>query len=285
MRDPYRILGVRSDSDQATLRRAFHRLAKQYHPDLHPGDSSIEQRFKEVSAAYSLVSDPERRLRYDRGEAERNEPWVPPEPAQPFDREFFREDPDWFETATPDPEPEGDVEDWFSQIGRTRPAHAPARMRGADVTHLVRIGFAEAARGGRKMLRFTDGTRIEFNIPPGTVDRDIVKLDGRGRPGFGGAPPGDAYLDLRVAEHPGMRREGYDILVEIPMTAEQFSTGLRVTIPTLDGERPLNIPPGREPNAEIRLDGAGIIDPFRHRRGDLVIRLVPRPGAAAAATG
>jgi DnaJ-class molecular chaperone len=282
MRDPYRILGVRSDADQATLRRAFHRLAKLYHPDLHPGDASIEQRFKEVSAAYSLVSDPERRTRYDLGDAERNEPWTPAETAPPFDRDFFREDPDWFEAATPEPEPDGETEDWFSRIGRPRPAHAPARMRGADVTHLVRIGFTEAARGGRKMLRFSDGTRIEFNIPPGTVDRDIVKLDGQGRPGFGGAPPGDAYLDLRVAEHPAMRRDGYDILVELKLTPAQLQAGLRIMIPTLDGERPLNIPPGRTANDEIRIDGGGIVDPFRHRRGDLVIRLTGVPATDTA---
>ncbi|MEX0808909.1 MAG: DnaJ C-terminal domain-containing protein [Dongiaceae bacterium] len=284
MRDPYRILGVRSDSDQATLRRAFHRLAKLYHPDLHPGDASIEQRFKEISAAYSLIADPDRRARYDRGEAERSEPWTPAETARPFDREFFREDAEWFEAAAPELEPEGETEDWFSRIGRPRPAHAPSRMRGADVTHLVRIGFAEAARGGRKLLRFGDGTRIEFNVPPGTNDRDIVKLDGQGRPGVGGAPAGDAFLDLRVAEHPRMRRDGYDILVDVPLTPEQFRAGARVIIPTLDGDRPLNVPPDREPDTEIRLESAGIVDPFKHRRGDLVIRLIYAPASQAAAS-
>lgn len=283
MRDPYRVLGVPPNIDQAALQRAFHRLAKKYHPDLHPGDARIEAIFKEISAAYSLLSDPVRRDRYDRGDRAPSETWTADFSDKPLDRDFFRDDDDFAEAPAAEPDPDTAAEDWFSRFARTRPAHAPSRMRGADVTYLVPLGFGEAARGGRKLLRLADGTRIEFNIPPGTVNRDILKLDGKGRPGVGGAPDGDAYIEFRVAEHPRLRRDGFDVAIDVALDDIAFREGTRVMIPTLEGERWLNVPPGEPPYSEIRLEGGGIIDPFRHRRGDLVVRLVPQEEAPAAA--
>jgi DnaJ-class molecular chaperone len=283
MRDPYRILGVPPNIDQAALRRVFHRLAKKYHPDLHPGDARIEAIFKEISAAYSLLSDPVRRDRYDRGDLKPSETWTASYSDKPLDRDFFRVDDDFVDAPDPTPDPDTAAEDWFSRFARPRPMHAPSRMRGSDVTYIVPIGFGEAARGGRKLLRLSDDARIEFNIPPGTVHRDILKLDGKGRPGVGGAPDGDAYIEFHVAEHPRLRRDGYDVTVDVPLDPDAFRAGTRVMIPTLEGERWLNVPPGELPHAEIRLEGGGIIDPFRHRRGDLIVRLVPAHTPLAAA--
>jgi DnaJ-class molecular chaperone len=283
MRDPYRVLGVPPNIDQAALRRVFHRLAKKYHPDLHPGDARVEAHFKEIAAAYSLLSDPVRRDRYDRGDIKPSETWTASYTDRPLDRDFFRVDDDFVDAPEIEPDPEAAAEDWFSRFSRPRPPHAPTRMRGTDVTYIVPIAFGEAARGGRKLLRLSDGARIEFNIPPGTVHRDILKLDGKGRPGFGGAPDGDAFIEFHVAEHPRLRRDGYDVTVDVPLDPEAFRNGTRVMVPTLEGERWLNVPPGEPPFAEIRLEGGGIIDPFRHRRGDLVVRLVPSAATGAAA--
>jgi DnaJ-class molecular chaperone len=277
MRDPYQVLGVPPNIDQAALRSAFHRLAKKYHPDLHPGDAGIEAQFKEIAAAYSLLSDPVRRHRFDRGDLGPSETWTASFSDRPLERDIIDNDDEFVDAPEFSHDSNNDEanEDWFSRFTGPRPRHAPTRMRGADVTHVVTIGFAEAARGGRKMLRLSDGVRIEFNVPPGTVDHDILKLKGRGRPGVGGTPDGDAFIEFRVAEHPRLRREGYDVLVDVTVTPSEFRQGTRVLVPTLDGERWLNVPAGAKPDSEIRLEGAGILDPFQHRLGDLVIRLRP----------
>ncbi len=279
-RDPYQILGVSRTATQDEIKRAYRRLAKEHHPDRNPDDKGAEQRFKEVQAAYEVLGDPQKRAQYDRFGAGGPAPNV---------REWNMGGSP-FEDVRVDFGSMGDLTSIFEQFfsrgrggsGRGPRARrsAPAR-KGADIEHVVEISFEEAAQGTRRevLLRTADGAtdRIEVRIPAGVTDGQRIRVRGQGQEGAGGR--GDLMIRCLVRPHAYFRREGLDVLLDLPLTFAEATLGARVEIPTPDGPTVLSVPAGTSSGAKLRLRGRGMKNERSGQRGDMyaVVRVqVPR---------
>jgi DnaJ-class molecular chaperone len=256
---PYEVLGVKPDASADDIRKAYRKLAKQFHPDLNPGKPEAEARFKAVSAAYDLVSDPEKRARYDRGEIDETGAERPP-------RSYYRGYAEGAEGRKYQPEGEldlGDLEDLFAAFGsagRGRQARGGEgfRARGGDPLFTLTVDFVEAATGAKKRLSLAPEEWLDVTIPPGINDGQVLRLRGKGGSGFGGGPAGDALIEVHVAPHPLFRRDGDDIRIELPVSLAEVVLGARVAVPTVTGPVTMTIPKGSDAGTTLRLRGKGI---------------------------
>jgi molecular chaperone DnaJ len=322
----YQALGLERKARLADVKRAYKRLARRHHPDLNPGDRRAEERFKQISEAYAVLSDPQRRRAYDR----EIDGIVPGPDAPP---------PGWNgEGAFDVPDP-GDFTSFLSEFfhpqgEEARPRHAP--RRGDDVTRTVGIAFFEAIRGidtgveidaetacgrcqgsGRvpashtrpchdcagtgRISRFPGSLRltaacprcegdgilrwdgcgscagagvltrretVEVRLPAGVDDGSRVRIQGKGRAGRNGGPPGDLFLVTRVSPHPFFRRIGDNIHCTVPITVSEAALGARLEVPTIDGRASMRIPPGTETGQRFRLRGKGAPSLRGTARGD-----------------
>ena len=265
MDDPYDILGVPRAASADDIRKAYRRLAKRWHPDTNPDKPEAEARFKAISAAYALLSDPEQRARFDRGEIDASGAERPPSP--PPGGEGWR---GWAEApggaryrsaggGFEGPFDESDLEEFLSRAfggaGRTR--RGP--MRGADLQVSLRVPFLDAARGASRQVTLPDGRALRLSIPKGAETGTVLRLAGQGMPGEGGeAPPGDLLAVLEVEPHRFFRREGNDILLDLPVTLKEAVLGAKVEVPTVDGPVTLTIPPRSAEGTRLRLRGRGV---------------------------
>lgn len=269
MADPYQVLGVARGASDDEIKKAYRKLAKKLHPDLNPGDKKVENQFKDATAAYDLLSDPDKRQRYDRGEID--------EHGQARGFGGSRRGPGAGGTRRPrdfglDEEGGGaeDVlRDFFGFGNRQR---AGMRMRGADVSYQAEVSFLEAALGAKKRLNLTDGKTLEVAIPPGTQSGQTLRLKGQGLPGAGGAAAGDAYVEVLVADHPFFKRDGFNISLDAPITLYEAMLGGTITVPTIDGKVALKVPRDSNSGTQLRLKGKGILDPKTGQRGDQYVR-------------
>lgn len=270
MRDPYEILGVSRSADDKTVKAAYRRLARQNHPDLHPGNKAAEERFKDIQAAYDLLGDKAKRGAFDRGEIDAE--------GKPH---AFRQA--W--NQGPSGGTQFDADDLFGRFGgddifadlfggAARPGgmRGTIRMRGADARYSLEVDFLEAAKGCVKRLGLPGGKHIDVTIPAASEDGQVLRLKGQGGPGLGGGPAGDALIELRVKDHPLFRRQGDDILVELPVTLYEAVLGGRIEVPTIDGPVVLGVPKGSNTGTRLRLKGKGL---GRHgrARGDQYLTL------------
>jgi DnaJ-class molecular chaperone len=257
---PYDILGVKPDSSADAIRKAYRKLAKELHPDLNPGKPEAEARFKSVTAAYDLLSDPEKRARYDRGEIDESGAERP--------RYSYRPHAEGAQGWKYEPQGEmdvGDLDDILSMFGRggargTRGARGGQsfQMPGGDRMFTLTIDFVEAATGGKQRLALAPDEWLDVTIPPGIEDGQVLRLKGKGSPGFGGGPPGDALIEVHVAPHPFFRRDGDDIRLELPVSLAEAVLGGRVTVPTVTGPVTMTIPKASDTGTLLRLRGKGI---------------------------
>jgi DnaJ-class molecular chaperone len=252
MKDPYQVLGVGRTAAADDIKRSYRRLAKKLHPDLNPGNRRIEQQFKEVTAAYELLSDPGKRARYDRGEidetgAERGFGYARREAGGSRNRPFSSAE-DLF----------GD--DIIADIlrGRRRGAKGAAAARGADASFTLRVPFAEAALGARKRVTLNAGRTLEVTIPAGVESGQTLRLKGQGGAGQNGGPPGDALVEIVVEPDPVFTRKDDDILSELAVSLPEAVLGATVTAPTLHGPVSLKVPPGSNSGTILRLKGKGL---------------------------
>ncbi|HZT52303.1 MAG TPA: DnaJ C-terminal domain-containing protein, partial [Stellaceae bacterium] len=292
-RNPYEVLGVARDASEDDIRRAYRRLAKRYHPDLNPGDKESEARFKEVSAANDLLSDPAKRARYDRGEIDETGAEKPQ--YQPGYR-GFAEGPGGAKYYTSEGVAPEDLEDLFAIFGgrggfagargegpSTRRTHI--RMRGADRHYMLTIDFLEAINGAKKRLQLAPDQSLDVTIPPGLRDGQILRLKEQGGEGIGGGPRGDALIEVHVAPHPLLRREGDDIHIELPVTVAEAVLGGKVPVPTPGGVVTVTVPAGSNSGTRLRLRGKGAPKPGGGH-GDQYVTLkvmLPEGGDAALA--
>src|SRR5690349_13091167 len=235
---PYEVLGVKPDATADEIRKAYRKLAKQFHPDLNPGKPAAEARFKAVSAAHDILSDPEKRARYDRGEIDESGAERP--------RYSYRPHAEGAQGWKYQPEGEmdvGDLDDLFEMFGR---------------------GGRRGARPGRGGEGLSPDEWLDVTIPPGIEEGQILRLKGKGGPGFGGGAAGDALIEVHIAPHPFFRREGDDIHLELPVSLSEAVLGARVPVPTVTGPVTMAIPKGSDTGARLRLRGRGI---HRKRQG------------------
>jgi DnaJ-class molecular chaperone len=257
MRDPYEILGLDRTADDAAIKAAYRKLAKRHHPDLHPGDKKAAERFQELNNANDLLSDPERRGRFDRGEIDAEGREVPP-------RGFYRDfhggpGAERYSTGTGQAGfSEDDIAEFFARHFNARGDGAHMSAPGGDMHYALTLGFLEAANGTSRRVLLPDGRALDVKIPTGIEDGHIIRLKGQGRPGIGGGRAGDALIEVAVAPHPYFRRSGDDVIISLPVTLREAVLGASVSVPTIKGHVKLTIPPNSGDGTKLRLRGRGI---------------------------
>jgi DnaJ-class molecular chaperone len=266
---PYEVLGLKSGASPDAIRKAYRKLAKELHPDLNPGKPEAEARFKSVTAAYDLLSDPEKKARYDRGEIDESGAERP--------RYSYRPHAEGAQGWKYAPEGEadiGDLDDILSMFGRggaggarrTRGAQS-FQMPGGDRLFSLTIDFLQAVTGDKQRLQLSPDESLDVTIPPGIEDGQVLRLKGKGASGFGGGPPGDALIEVHIAPPPFFRRDGDDIRLELPVSLAEAVLGGRVPVPTVTGPVTMTIPKGSDTGTQLRLRGKGI---RRHQGGKTI---------------
>jgi len=292
-KDYYDILGVGRDADEKEVKRAFRRLARQYHPDVNPGDAQAEERFKEINEAYEVLSDAEKRQKYDQLGADWSrwqqtggrpndfnwDRWAASGGAPGGQRVHVRygtpEDmEDMFGGASP-------FSDFFSQVfggmGRGgEPGYQVRPQRGQDYEQEVEISLREAYHGTKRVLQ-KDGRRLEIKIPPGARTGTRIRMSGEGGSGAEGGEAGDLYLRVQVTPDPQFERQGQDLYVTVPTNLYTAVLGGKVQVPTLSSPVKLTIPAGTQNGCVFRLRGKGM-PPLRanEEQGDLYARVEVR---------
>lgn len=262
MTDLYRLLGVERGADKDAIKKAYRTLAKALHPDRHPGDKSVEDRFKQVSAAYAILSDPAMRERYDRGEIDASG-----QARRPDFHHQRAQAGGGFQGFAGGFKVEDILGDLFGAFGGGRRG---AKGKGGDDSYSVRIGFTEAARGGTRRMTMAGGRSFDVAIPEGITDGQTIRLKGQGRPGPAG--PGDALIGVTVEPHPVFSRDGDHLRMELAITLAEAVLGAKVEVPTLDGAVTMGVPAGSNSGDTLRLRGKGIGGQGR-QRGDQYVRL------------
>jgi DnaJ-class molecular chaperone len=272
--DPYKMLGVARDASQDAIRKAYRKLAKQHHPDLNPGSPKAEELFKQIAAANALLSDPEKRAQYDRGEINA----AGQERAQ---RPSYREHAD--STAGDrysrgaggqgswDADDLGDI--FGSMFGGGRRPGGAFRSDGTDERYVLTTDFLEAVNGATRRLTLPDGRVLDVKIPPGAVEGLVMRLRGQGGPGRNGGKAGDALIEIHVAPHPFFERRGQDITVTLPISLSEAVLGGPIEVRTPRGPVKMQIPPGSDSGTELRLRGRGVPQSAGHTAGDLYATL------------
>ncbi len=269
--DPYAALGVAKTATQDAIRKAYKKIARESHPDLNPGDPKAEAKFKAAASAYDLLKDADKRARFDRGEIDASGQERP-------ERKFYREyaeGPEATYHTRRGYEDFGDLSDVFADLfgqrGRGGARTEGMQMRGADRHYTLEVGFLEAAQGATRRITLPDGQVLDVKIPQGLADGQTIRLRGKGGEGIGGGPAGDALVTVGVAEHAFFRRDGDDILVELPVTLDEAVLGGKVEVPTISGRVALTVPKGATSGQVLRLRGKGIRR--GDRRGDQLVTL------------
>jgi DnaJ-class molecular chaperone len=274
MTDPYSVLGVPRTASEDDIRQAFRKLAKKHHPDLNPGDKSAEAKFKEISQANDLLSDPDKRRRFDAGEIDATGQEMPP-------RGFYRDQAGAagagkYQHAGAH-ESFVDMGGIFSEMFGDRRGSGRGGggfdMSGMPLTYTLRVPFLVAARGGKQRVGLPDGRMLDIDVPEGAADGQTLRLKGQGMPGANGAPAGDAYVEIRVEPHAFFEARDNDIHVELPVTITEAALGGKVRVPTVGGPVMLNVPAGSNTGTSLRLRGRGLLDRKSGQRGDQYVTL------------
>ena len=261
-KDLYKILGVNKSATEAEIKSAYRKLARQYHPDLNKDDKSAAEKFKEISNAYDIVGNPEKRTKYDRGEIDSDG-----KPtgygagfnsegfggANPFGGGFRRTSTKGF----------GDQnfdfssifgEDIFSQFTG---GQSKRSRKGQDISYNLRVNFLDAALGAEKQIKL-NGKNINVKIPTGTQSGQTLRLKGMGGDGINGGEKGDILITLNVDEHPYFKSEQLNILLDLPISLVEAVKGAKITVPTIHGKVMVTIPPMSSSGEKLRLKGQGI---------------------------
>jgi DnaJ-class molecular chaperone len=264
-------LGVSRTAGADEIRKAFRALAKDLHPDRNPNNKAAEERFKRVSAAFDVIGDPEKRSRYDRGEIDAD--------GRDVQRGYSAGGygPGSGGAGSRDARFDGmDFEEILGGMfaGRGRNGRGGFAMKGSDVQARLEIDLEDAIKGAVKRVTFADGRALDVTIPKGAADGQTLRLRGQGYPGRGGAPAGDALIELGLRPHPIFRRDEADLHMDLPVSVPDAVLGAKVDAPTPDGPVSLTVPRHAKAGAVLRLKGRGAFDAETGRRGDLFAHIV-----------
>jgi DnaJ-class molecular chaperone len=286
-KDHYDTLGVSRTASADEIQKAYRKLARKYHPDMNPDDATAKKKFQEVQSAFEVLSDPDKRKRYDQfgsdfeaaGAGRGGGGWRYTTSGGPQGQQFNFDDlsdlfggggggAGGFEGGG------GGFADLFKQFGRGRGGRrtAGAPTRGNDLRHEITVPFATAVLGGEAAVSVqrADGNieTINIKIPAGIDDGKKIRLRGQGEPGTDGAPAGDILLTIRVSPHPYFRRTGNRLDVRVPVTLAEAAMGATVDVPTPHGTISLKIPPNTSSGKRLRAKGQGV-KPANQPAGDL----------------
>lgn len=304
-RDYYKILGVERTATQEEIKKAYKKLARKWHPDLNPGNKAeAEKRFKEIAEAHAVLSDEEKRKRYDEFGAAGVAEGFDPERARQW-QQWSRQGgftfgggggaagfEDIFGAFTGRGAGAGGMGDIFENLfagatrGRGRGGMGGGRRtavrRGEDIEREIEVGLLDSLRGATLALELDRGNgaeRIEAKVPAGVREGQRIRLAGLGAPGNGG-PPGDLYLKVRLVPHPFLERRGDDVVIDVPVTVAEAVAGAKIEIPRPEGGSvEIRVPPGSSSGRLLRLKGLG--PPKKGGgRGDLLARILVKVPAA-----
>jgi DnaJ-class molecular chaperone len=273
VKDPYEILGIDRAAHAEDIQKAYRKLAKKLHPDLNPGDRQAEADFKELSQAYGILSDPEKRRRFDQGEIDASGEETPRQ-------RYYR---DYASADAPYGNPSGfadfaSSDDFLAELLRRQREHA-RRMPGADLHYTFAIDLLEAINGATRRLTLPSGGTIDVTIPPGVREGQVIRLRGKGAPSQGEGPPGDALIELTVRPHRFFVLDGDDIRLELPVTLKEAVLGGKVKVPTPTGAVMMAIPRGSNTGTILRLRGKGAPRKSGGHGDELVILKVMLPSS------
>ena len=301
--DLYQRLGIKRGASEEEVKKAYRSLAKQLHPDRNTDNPKAAERFSQVTAAYDLLSDKDKRARYDRGEIDEDgNPKMPfgagfggyspggsgPRPGQGGPGGGFEGFPGGFEAGGT-----ADLSDLFEGLfgaanaarGRRQGGPSGFRQRGRapqkgpDVAYRLKVPFVDAATLQPQRISLADGKTIDVKLPKGLEDGTRIRLTGKGQPGPAGS--GDAIVTIQVAPHPFYARENNDIRLTLPVTLKEAVLGAKVKVPTPEGPVMLTIPKGTTSGKVLRLKGRGFTDKAGKRGDQLVTVQVDLPSADA----
>jgi DnaJ-class molecular chaperone len=280
LEDPYKVLGVAKTASEAEIKKAFRGLAKKHHPDKHAGDPSAQKKFQEISGAYDILGDKDKRAQFDAGAIgpDGNPRGFDPRagggfrPGNPFGGGGFNTGggAGGFKFGFDDePGQAAGFEDIFADLMGGRRGGARAAHKGEDFSAAVTVAFEESVNGGTRRVVLQNGEQIDVKIPAAVKDGQTIRIKGRGGAGRGGGANGDILLTVSVAAHPFMTRDGNDIRMDLPITLKEAVLGGKVPVPTLTGTVSLSVPPNSNTGSTLRLKGKGVAG-----TGDLYLRLV-----------
>ncbi len=273
MDNPYSTLGIGKSATASEIKSAYRRLAKKYHPDSNANDKAAQEKFADISAAYELLGDKEKRQQFDNGEidAKGNPNYQGFNPFGGGATYGAQRGAGGF-TGTVPPGAEDIFSEIFSGL-RGGGARARGPVRGRDVSFEVLVSFNEAAKGATRRIAMPNGKQLDVTIPAGVADGQQIRLKGQGQPSPGGGPAGDALVTVKVAAHPLFQREGRNLRLELPVTLYEAVLGAKIRVPTLDGSVGLKVPPNSSSGRILRLKGKGIAGKKGQTPGDLLVTL------------
>lgn len=268
----YDVLGVKKSATSDEIRKAYKKIARENHPDVKPDDKAAAERFKQASEAYAVLGDKEKRKQYDQfGDAYK----YAQAGGGPFPGGGFRGSGpiDIQEILGRDV----DLGDLFGGMfgGGGGRAAQPRSRRGQDVRTSIEVPFQVAADGGTydvSLRRDGSTETLSVKVPPGVEDGQTIRLGGQGEPGVHGGPSGDLLITVRVAPHPYFRREGSNVLVDVPITITEAALGAKVDVPTLkEGQVTVTVPAGTSSGSKLRIRGKGFVDRKTNQPGDQLV--------------
>ncbi|MEP7174038.1 MAG: J domain-containing protein [Aestuariivirga sp.] len=268
MKDPYDILGVARSASSADIQKAYRRLAKKLHPDLNPGNKQAEERFKELSIANDILSDADKRKKFDSGEIDA---LGAEKPRQQYYKDYAAQAGADHQYQNPSGFADfAGADDIFAELFR-RQAEQSRRARGPDAHYRLSVEFLDAITGATRRLTLPDGGTLDVTIPPGIQEGQILRLRGKGAPSRGEGEAGDALVEISILPHRFFTRVGDDIHLELPVTLGEAFLGANIKVPTPTGPVMLKVPKGSNTGSVLRLKGKGV--PRRGSAGDELVRL------------
>ncbi len=258
MKDPYKVLNVAKTASMDVIKKAYRTLAKKFHPDLNPGNKEAEAKFKEISHAYEQIGKEDSRVKFDKGETDKQQQsreratyYQSQQDSGRYSRSFGQDfdETDFFENLFRNSDAQG---------SRRQPSSSRPNLSGEDHLYRLEVDFKDAALGAEREITLPTGKKLLLKIPPGINSGTKLRIKKQGGAGFDSAPPGDAYVEISVNDLAGYRRVGNNIETELVLSFQEAILGAEVKVQTIDGQVMMQVPAGTSTGSRLRIRGKGI---------------------------